>query len=118
MVLRKRSDLQRKMCPNIKSGKNPKRVFESSEEEQKKRNRVLSSSEPAMKGTLAPLQGCCPLCEVRALVQAPLQLYNVWLCSSNGKEFTFCIAEESVNADKVAATKYPLELNDIKENGG
>ncbi|CAB4054278.1 unnamed protein product [Lepeophtheirus salmonis] len=45
-VLRKRSDLPRKMCPNIKSGKNPKREFESSEEEQKKRNRVLSSSEP------------------------------------------------------------------------
>ncbi|CAB4057086.1 unnamed protein product [Lepeophtheirus salmonis] len=46
MVLRKRSDLPRKTCPNIKSGKNPKRGFESSKDEQKKRNRALSSSEP------------------------------------------------------------------------
>ncbi|CAB4057088.1 unnamed protein product [Lepeophtheirus salmonis] len=33
-------------CPNIKSGKNPKRGFESPKDEQKNRNRALSSSEP------------------------------------------------------------------------
>ncbi|CAB4057087.1 unnamed protein product [Lepeophtheirus salmonis] len=49
MVLRKRSDLPRKTCPNIKSGKNPKRGFESPKDKQKNRNRALSSSETLNK---------------------------------------------------------------------
>ncbi|XP_071745066.1 uncharacterized protein [Lepeophtheirus salmonis] len=49
MVLRKGSDLPRKTCPNIKLGKNPKRGFESSEEEQKKRNRHSKAANAGLK---------------------------------------------------------------------